>query len=385
MRPGIASVAWFAALRSFAVLVLGALLFAASLRAAQVGPLAQDESRAHELLEQLLGEDRGVRDAAFERWLAQSSPADPRLAAALALHSERAWTALRRMPVMAEVKSLLKLREQLEQAQRTVLDLLATPLDVGDPHAAARRERRLESALQTTYRLAWEARVRRVDLMPRPAALVADLRWNARACERAGLAADHGALREVLPPLLLRLDETPTLTLADLPRSAAERAALESDRRIEASWHSLFGSRGPCDPPAPSLGAHPGWDSVRSALGIAPLQICSLGVRLRTLAAARATTPRALSDLVAQGDPLVVDALLNGTYPNEGELARRTSADLRVVRVARLPVAALSEVNATLDWLCSHPEQAAALLDPEFTSGAVLELDGELLILAARR
>lgn len=385
MRPGIASVAWFAALRSLAVLVSGVFLFAASLRAAQVGPLAQDEPPAHELLEQLLGEDRSVRDAAFERWLAQSSPADPRLAAALALHSERAWTALRRMPVMAEVKSLLKLREQLEQAQRTVLDLLATPLDASDPHAAPRRKRRLGPSQETTFRLAWETRVRRVELMPRPAALVADLRWNARACERAGLPADHGALREVLPPLLFMLDETATLTLADLPRNAQERAQLEADRSIEAYWRSRFGSRGPCEPSAPSLGAHPGWDSVRKALGIAPLRVCSLGVRLQTLAAARATTPRALSDLVAQGDPLVVDALLKGTYPNEGEVAQRMSADLRDLRVARLPVAALGEVSATLDWLCTHPGQVEVLLDPTFTSGAFVELDGELLILAARR
>ncbi|MBL8804538.1 MAG: hypothetical protein JNN27_21250 [Planctomycetes bacterium] len=385
MRPGFASAAWFAALRSFAALVLGAFLFAASLRA------AQDEPPAHELLEQLLGEDRSVRDAAFERWLAQSSPADPRLAAALALHSERAWTALRRMPVMAEVKSLLKLRERLEQAQRTVIDLLATPLDVGDPHAAARRERRLESALQTTYRLAWEGRVRRVDLMPRPAALLAILRWNARACERAGLPADHGALRELLPPLLLMLDETPTLTLADLPRNSTERTERIERRLDDERRRSRISGCSPGMIFTPDgvlmsrVDRELEWDRVRGTLEIAPVRRCTLGSRLFALARARATTPQALLELVERGDPLVLDALLKGAFPFENGSSRAPAADLRVVRVARVPVAVLDDLDATLDWLRLHPEHVAALLDPTFTSGDVLELDGELLILAARR
>jgi hypothetical protein len=372
-------VRWSAALRALAVLVLGAFLFAAPLRAAQHEPPAQ------ELLEPLLGDDRSVRDAAFERWLAQSSPADPQLAAALALHSERAWSALRRMPVMAELKSLLKLREQLEQAQRTVIDLLATPLDVGDPHAEARRGRRLESALQTTYRLAWDARVRRVDLMPRPAALLADLRWNARACERAGLPADHGALREVLPPFLFMLDEMPTLTLADLPRNAADRATIEADRRIRAREHERVVQRGPCAHEPLESVRRRAWGRMRMALGVAPVWRCTLGSRLFALARARATTPQALLELVERGDPLVLDALLKSALPIEDELARSLAADLRVVRVARVPIAVLDDWNATLDWLRVHPEHVAALLDPQFTSGDVLELDGELLILAARR
>jgi len=380
MRGRAASVGWSAAARSLAVLVFGAFSLAPSLRA------AQDEPPAQELLEQLLGEDRSVRDAALERWLAQSSPADPRLAVALALHSERAWTALRRMPVIAEVKSLLKLREQLEQAQRTVLDLLATPLDASDLHAAARRERRLESALQTTYRLAWEARVRRVDLMPRPAALVADLRWNARACERAGLSADHGALREVLPPLLLKLDETPTLTLADLPRNAAERVELDLDR-LAKPYSQTSSVRLVSSPSGSELvfDRHWNWGWVRRALGIAPIRRCALGSRLFKLARVRATTPQALLELVERGDPLVLDALLQGAFPFEDELARSLAADLRVVRVARVPIAVLEDLNAALDWLRLHPEHVAALLDPTFTSGDYLELDGELLILAARR
>jgi hypothetical protein len=290
------------------------------------------------------------------------------------------------MPVMAELKSLLKLREQLEQAQRTVIDLLAAPLDVGDPHAAARRERRLESALQTTYRLAWDARVRRVDLMPRPAALVADLRWNARACERARLPADHGALREVLPPLLLRLDETPTLTLADLPRNAAERVELDLDR-LARPYSQTSSVRLVSSPSGSQLAfdRHRNWGWVRRALGVAPIRRCPLGSRLFALARARATTPPALLELVERGDPLVLDALLKSALPIEDELARSLAADLRVVRVARVPVAVLDDFNATLDWLRVHPEHVAALLDPQFTSGDVLELDGELLILAARR
>jgi hypothetical protein len=172
MRPGIASVAWFAALRSFAVLVLGAILFAAPLRAAQVGPLAQDEPQAQKLLEQLLGDDRGTRGAAFERWLAQSSPADPR-------------------------------------------------------------------------------------------------------------------------PALL--------------------------------------------------------------------------------------------ELVERGNPLVLDALLRRAFPIEDEFTRSLAADLRVLRVAGVPLAVLDDLDATLDRLRLHAEHVEVLLDPTFTSGDVLELDGELLILAARR
>lgn len=387
MRPGIASVAWFAALRSFALIVLGAFLFAASLRA------AQDEPQEQGLLEQLLGEDRGVRDAAFERWLAQSSPADPQLAAALALHSERAWSALRRTPTLAEVKSALALRERLQAAQRASMELLAPLGPSATERDRALREVKLASAVARQLGLLRAAEAVSIELAPRPARLVADLCWNARACARAGLSTVHGALGEVPSSLLLVLDEDNVLTLDDLPRDAAARAALVEARRMEATRQRVLRERVSCCvgfPPPPSDAARwragiasaehaPSWDALRCAFGVAAVRPCGLDLHAYRLKTVSGMSESTFLELATRGEPSVVEALLSGPWAREAfpEAAPRT------LRVVRVPLGALDDRPKAFEWAMSHREEALALLDSACTHGALLEFEGGLVLLAA--